>query len=359
MGCMNPKLKWVLFVPVLIGTLSGCKSIGPKSVSVDRFDYNTAISDSWKEQTLLNIVKLRYADMPLFVEVASVVSGYTLEQSVNVNGTFRSSGSILGNSAGVGASGRFTDRPTITYAPLTGRKFNQNFMTPVPPRAILFLVQSGWPADLILNLTLDSVNGLRSKSHGGGTPREGDEEFYEFVDLLRKLQISGNIGMRLEVDKEADETIIIVFHRKNMTPELQANLKRLQELLQIDGDAEELVVNYGSLARSSNEIAMLSRSMLQIMIELAVSIEVPQEHIDKQYTKPTTEPGRFKRALGVKVSAEEPESAFAAVNYMDHWFYLEHSDFESKRTFSFIMLLFSLTETGGSEGLPMVTIPAG
>jgi hypothetical protein len=71
------------------------------------------------------------------------------------------------------------------------------------------------------------------------------------------------------------------------------------------------------------------------------------------------EPGELKRALGVKVSKEEPEDAFAAVFYEDHWFYIEKSDFESKRTFSFIMLLFSLTETGGTEGLPMVTIPAG
>lgn len=349
----------IFLIPVFVFMLAGCKSIGPKSVPVDRFNYNTAISDSWKEQTLLNIVKLRYADMPLFVEVASVVSGYTMETSVAVDGSFRSSDSILGNTAGVGAGGRFTDRPTITYSPLTGRKFNQNFMTPVPPRALLFLVQSGWPADLILNLTLDSINGLRSQSHGGGTPREGDDEFYELIGLLRQLQITGNIGMRLVIDEEEDETTVLVFHQKNMVPEQKAALTRLQELLQISGDAEELAVQYGALARTEDEVAMLSRSMLQIMIELAVSIDVPQEHVDKKYVKPTQVPGEFKRALGVKVSAEEPEDAFAAVYYMDHWFYIEHSDFESKRTFSFIMLLFSLTETGGTEGLPLVTIPAG
>jgi len=60
---------------IALAFLTGCTTIGPQTVPRDRFDYNTAIADSWKEQTLLNIVKLRYADMPLFVEVASVVSG--------------------------------------------------------------------------------------------------------------------------------------------------------------------------------------------------------------------------------------------------------------------------------------------
>jgi hypothetical protein len=33
--------------------------MGPKTVVVDRFDYSTSIVDSWKQQTLLNIVNLR------------------------------------------------------------------------------------------------------------------------------------------------------------------------------------------------------------------------------------------------------------------------------------------------------------
>ncbi|MDX2458334.1 MAG: hypothetical protein QNL87_12585, partial [Gammaproteobacteria bacterium] len=105
---------------MLVLFIAGCTAIGPPSVTRDRFDYNTAISDSWKEQTLLNIVKIRYADMPLFVEVASIVSGYTLESSVSVNGTLSSSNAIQRDSLSLGGNGKYTDRPTITYVPITG-----------------------------------------------------------------------------------------------------------------------------------------------------------------------------------------------------------------------------------------------
>src|SRR5512139_3389911 len=85
---------------LLVGAvaLTSCTHLGPKTVAVDRFDYSTAIADSWKQQTLLNIVKLRYMDLPVFMDVASVVSGYSLQTGVSVNGTLASGPASAGNS---------------------------------------------------------------------------------------------------------------------------------------------------------------------------------------------------------------------------------------------------------------------
>lgn len=185
------------FIIVAVVTMTAwfmvdCSNIGPKMITRDRFNCNTEISNSWKDQTLLNIVKLRYADMPLFIEVASIVSGYTMERSVNFNRQIRDT---PGDYLSLGASGRYTDRPIITYSPITRQTFNLSFMIPIPPQAILFLMQSGWPLDVIFPLTVDAVNGLRSRVSTGENMREGDPAFYRVIVLLRKIQESGAVGM--------------------------------------------------------------------------------------------------------------------------------------------------------------------
>jgi hypothetical protein len=66
--------------PVLVlSLLTACTHLGPRTVAMDRVDYSSTIADSWKQQTLFNIVKLRYMDLPVFVDVASIVAGYSME----------------------------------------------------------------------------------------------------------------------------------------------------------------------------------------------------------------------------------------------------------------------------------------
>lgn len=43
----------------------------------------------------------------------------------------------------------------------------------------------------------------------------------------------------------------------------------------------------------------------------------------------------------------------------DSWYWIDDNDFQSKVTFTFVMILFSLNESGDNSGLPLVTISAG
>ena len=348
--------------------VTGCTSIGPNSVPRDRFDYNQAISDSWKEQTLLNIVKLRYADMPLFVEVASIVSGYTLESSVNLGAKVFDGGSAAefgtANSATIGGSGKYTDRPTITYAPITGSNFNKTFMTPIPPSAVLFMIQAGWPAELVLPITVDAINGQRAQRSSGLGKRSGEESFYRVVELFKVLQSGGAMGMRVTKTDSMQDSTVIVIRQQNVSAEISAAAEELANLLDIRRGASEYTISFGEVARNDTELAMLTRSTLAIMVELASQVRVPAIHVEEGRTMSSLTDGESadteqRRLIDIRSGVERPTDDFVAVKYREHWFWIDDRDFKSKRVFAYLMLLFSLTESGGKEGLPLVTIPAG
>jgi hypothetical protein len=55
---------------------------------------------------------------------------------------------------------------------------------------------------------------------------------------------------------------------------------------------------------------------------------------------------------------EKPADAFVAVQYRKHWFWIDNCDWQTKRALMAIIFFFTLAETGGSEKLPLITIPA-
>ena len=344
---------------IIILFLSGCASVGPPKVTTDRFEYNAAITRSWKEQALLNIVKIRYLDVPMFVDVASIVSGYTLEGELALGGQSRTDES-LGSFWKFDASGKYTDRPTITYKPLTGDQFNQSIMTPLPPRLVLFLAQAGWPINLIFPITIDSINGLRGRISGGLNERAGDPKFTRVVKLLRQIQLSGAVGMRIVTDKDKNQKSMMIFYKKGISADTQDAVEEVNTLLGLQSGIQEINVGYGMIQKSDTEIVMLTRSLMHIMVNLAGQVTVPQDHITKRYAVPVkVQADDDNYLIRVKHSKVKPGNAYAAVKYEDYWFYIDKGDRTSKNTFLFLMVLFSMTEKGDSKGLPLVTIPAG
>jgi hypothetical protein len=156
-----------------------------------------------------------------------------------------------------------------------------------------------------------------------------------------------------------------VIRRDNLPPDIVQAITELTALLGLRTDATEYQVAYAEVAKNDTELAILTRSTLTIMLEMAAQIRVPQEHINDGRTLPSyfdqheASSQQNHRLMDIRHSPERPDDAFVAISYQDHWFWIDDRDFKSKRSLAYLMLIFSLTESGGKEGLPLVTIPAG
>ncbi len=359
--CRRPTAIRLCLVLGVAVWLTGCKHLGPKTIAVDRFDYSTAIADSWKQQTLLNIIRMRYMDLPVFVDVASIVSGYSMETSGSVGGQISSTDAIQGNSLLLGASGKFTDRPTITYVPMTGENFLRGLVTPIDPKNIFFMIQAGYSADFLLGLTVESLNGVRNRSAAAGAVREADPEFVRALALLRDVQAAGALGVRVEEEPAKRSTGVLFFRRDEVPGEIVEKIMEIRRLLKLPADQHKFMLTYSPVGGATNELAVNSRSMLQIMQAFATYMDVPEAHLQDRSAPPALEsvtPEIQRDGVRIYSGKDEPADAFAAVHYRGHWFWIKQEDWRTKRALTAVMFFFTLADTGGSEKLPLITIPA-
>ena len=345
--------------------LAACQSMGPATVPRDRVDYLGSLGTSWKQQTLLNIVKLRYGDVPVFLEVSQVIAGYQLQTTVAAgvaagNASASTVGPfVVGGTAGVGDT--YTDRPTVIYSPLTGVDFLNQLMTPIPPTAVLFLLQSGYSAKLSMPMVLDSINGINNEARRG-MRRAADPRFARLIEILNQLQLKGGVESRIDRPKQGGETSLIVFG-PNPDPEIAALSDELRKILGLKRGLHEIRVRYGGYAGRDDEIDLMTRSMLQVMLELAATVQVPEAEVAEGRAAAglvdSQPPGAAERPAVIILSGESaPKDACVSIEYRGRWYWVPDTDIQSKFTFGFVMLLFSISGTGAKSGAPVVTVPA-
>jgi len=340
--------------------LAGCAGIGPATVSRDRFDYTEAISDSWKKQMLLNMVKIRYADTPVFLDVSSVISQYQIGGQINLGATITQH--PWGSAETLGGMGQYIDRPTITYAPLMGDRFARSIMAPIPPPAILSLLQGGYPVDLVFRIMVQEVNGIRNRFGGAARAQRADPEFDALIGKMRRIQSAGNIGMRITAKSKEKEQAAVLILRGPRDPETESLSTEVRKILGLDPAANEFNVVYGAVPRNKQEIAILTRSFLEIIVDQAASIEVPEAHVAEKRVSPTfvekaNTGEKIPPLIRIQSSSEKPEDAFISVRYRNAYFWIDDRDTKSKGFFSFLLFISTLVETGEKGPAPVVTIP--
>jgi hypothetical protein len=311
---------------------------------------------------LLNIVKLRYVDPPIFVDVGQIVAGYSLETSGSVGGQLSSSGAIQGDTMSLGGSARYTDRPTITYTPLTGDKFVRALMTPLAPEAVFSTVEAGWPAEAILFATVSRLNGLKNQEASIAGFSDAEPRFLRALQLMGRIQAAGAVSLRVEQDSQRHQTTVLAIQSKDVPEQTLADSRELRQLLGLSPDATEFRLVAGSLAANDRELALRTRSILHILGLMAAQVEVPAEDVNRGRATPgvvdaiAQEPPPVRLAR-IRSSKVRPKNAYVVVEYRDHWFWIDDEDLKSKRAFAFIMMLFTLTDSGEKQGLPVLTIP--
>ncbi|MEI7726193.1 MAG: hypothetical protein WCK09_13880 [Bacteroidota bacterium] len=347
----------LLFSSLLL--LFSCRSVGPKSVVRDRNAYLNAVSDSWKNQQLLNIVKMRYADAPVFLDVSSITNQYEISGAVSAGIALEQKG--VGWNPSINGTGTFTDRPTITYSPLSGQKFAMNLMKPISPAIIISLVYSGYPIDLLFKLTLNSINGMKNSSGSNGKQQPASPGFHEILEAMRALQNENGMDFVLEKTGTADERILIQVV-ENSDSLLGAKVKRLNQILNLPPGNTRFRIGTGIHRSDSLQIALSTRSILALLGEIASTIDVPVEHLDARmtYATPCFEMQNGlpeKPFVNIHSTKTPPVNPFISVLYNNYWFYIAMDDFSSKQIFSHIMMLNSLVEVGDPKSAPIITIP--
>lgn len=311
-----------------------------------RFHYNEAVAVSANEQMLLNLVRMRFNHTVQFLEPTNVVTSWSITRNASIGGTGNQNaegGAAPWLSGTVSAGVSATETPTVTYQPLSGEAFVRQLANPVSPDLVLRLIQSGWGADLVLEMTAERLNDLPapvfSTRADGGDFRAA---LRALVALQRARQLDVVLlpsGSRIGFDEEADTT-------------------KLFDLLGVSTDTGTLRVTTLRGDPKQDQLALRTRSLLSTLFYASHGVEVRENDTtapDLALPAPAAQPYLRIRSDNSAPGAE----AYVRVPYRGRWYWIDDSDLASKRTFSLLSLLFSLMSAPDAAASPVLTVPTG
>jgi hypothetical protein len=358
----------ILCLIVAVGS-SGCQSIGPSVIKHSHFRYNDAVISSIDRQLLANIVRLKYRDNPMFLDVSSITESrnFGLEGGLSKSKWFPH-GPVRSDELDPSFVFKDSQSPTISYRPLRGTEFIKHMMTPIPLSVTLGMSSSGWKLQRVFNTCVEKINDVENApSASGPMPHDKPnyEKFYEMTDVLKRLEEAGLVVIGIDPDNSKNLVL-----RLKPSAARNGDVIEFKRLLGLDNGKNEFRFENNFLKASSNDIVVRTRSLMGVLFYLSHAVEIPAEDIERGLVQTTVDStgSTFdwsKNASGtllkVHCSDTKPDGAFVAIRYRGHWFYIDDSDLHSKSTFMFISTLFNLQagEASSAEVAPMLTIPVG
>ena len=342
----------------------GCFGFGTARLYEDQVGYSRSVGDADKSNTLLNVVRLRYGDTPVVLQPTQVISGYQLQR--NVTGGFEAFPAANPSTfLNASASAQLQQTPTFTFQPVFGAQFAQSFIQPFSPTDLLPLVMGGLPIDVLFRLGVQSINGLSNAVPLTEANAAGSPDFFLLLHDMRRLQIAGLLSVRLQRaavrvagPSTSDSGHVYLSFGTPHDPDVLAVVDEAKRLLGMLPSANEAEVVYG-VRPQPGQVAILTRSMLGVLAQLSVQIDVPPDDVARHLTHPTV--GNIgpehRPVVIIHSGAVAPTDVFTSVQYRRTWFWIAEDDFDSKAAFTILQILLALARTEVGPGA-VVTIPA-
>jgi hypothetical protein len=398
--------------------LQGCSTVGPKLYETSFNDYTDAISRTADGQMLGNLVRMRYYESPVFLQVHNVTTSFSVGANAGASiGLNEGAGDNYGLNAGANVS----ESPTITFSMPESEKYYGRMLAPLSAKQVTSLVLAGFDSELVFNTAVRGVNGLRNTSadlESSSAQSAASARFQEAFALIKKLRAEGVIDLELggketdwsspiQVDARSDISQVLLLgaasyamsndaeivgypdgkwqtHRyeKHMALRFAPNSDespdalRLKKLLALKPDhynfsmVEAELVNAekprGVLGQPPGaldpsviwvEIGLRGRSMLEIMQVASKQVRVPGADINMGTAASSSSRGESDW-LDIKSSESEPDSHLR-IRHRGHWFYIDESDLRSRQSFAMINALFAVVGGTVPGAAPVMTIPVG
>lgn len=358
----------LLLSPVLADI--GCQHIGPPTIAEDRLAYNEAIASSWKEQILLNLVRLRYSDMAEFVDVSTLSQNYSLMRQASASfGASLLPWNVAANTLTPSLMGSRTktDNPTVTYTPQSGSDFTKNLIAPITPDELFNLFEEHYHH--VMNLAVESINDIRNDPYNA----HALVLFRTLALAISTAYCKGDIRFPIETDSDGKNKkafmIIEEQDSENKPCPIDPNDRLLylrtplpepvafiRKTLRLKPGLTKFEIVVGWRRTKENEIAVRTHSPISAMITLSLYVPKPESSLANSKESSTLYDAH--PPLTVYTSSTDPgKQVYAKVKYRDIWFWVKSDDPASNRAMVYLRTLLALADKSARPSNPVLTIP--
>ncbi len=403
----------VLATAVVACCVAAAGCMGSWAIRGTRIHYNQSYSDTASKEMLLNIVRMRYGEVPSFLDLPTI-NILTEASTVGVAGQPPRADNWFG--------GKFTlrDEPTLAYQPRSGENLAKS-LTKAFTAELLLDVAPGQDTTTFLRAFVDSINGVRNSPTAtsiGSRIIEPNDDFRYAIDLVEGLQSRGALRARVaKRDAEvhapvpakelpggvmvpgagmvaaakkgyfyevAGDEVTLLKESRLMALTVQpehleaADFQELVRLFRLEPgrtvytvksqENDELDYQTESTNATplelSDTLALNVRSGYQVLAFLSKGVDVPEKHLHHgtacTFKGPDGRPfdaRQITRGLfRVCVQKHRPWRSELAVHYRGHWFYIAEDDVRSRSTLNLVKLAIDLQSQAGAAG-PVLTLP--